>query len=179
MTYTIAYYDEVKISSEGVVYGSTATSIPLLTKEGYSFSGWYTYGGQLYDLSKTPTSDVDLYARWSIQSYSIIYLNEDGSVYQQMTYTFGSDLSTHEHPGGPLKTHYDFAEWIGIIPSSMPSENIILTPTYTKRIGVIYVVITITIVYEDGSEDIITIEVPEDEVDDIIEQYGEGNVSTN
>jgi hypothetical protein len=96
-----------------------------------------------------------------------------------MTYTFGTDLSTHEHTSAPLKTHYDFAGWIGIIPSSMPSENIILTPTYTKRIGVIYVVITITIVYEDGSEDIITIEVPEDEVDDIIEQYGEGNVSTN
>jgi uncharacterized repeat protein (TIGR02543 family) len=177
-TYTIAYYDEVKINSEDIVYGTTASSTPVLTKQGYTFSGWYTYGGQLYDFSKTPTSDVELYARWSIQSYSIIYLNEDGSVYQQMTYTFGTDLSGHAHPDGPLKTYYDFSGWSGVIPSAMPSENIILTPEYIKRIGVIYVVITITIVYEDGSEDIKTIEVPQDEVDDIIEQYGEENVST-
>jgi hypothetical protein len=96
-----------------------------------------------------------------------------------MTYTFGTDLSGHAHPDGPSKTHYDFSEWIGIIPSSMPSENIILTPKYTKRIGIIYVVITITIVYEDGSEDVLTIEVPQDEVEGIIEQYGEGNVTTH
>jgi hypothetical protein len=41
------------------------------------------------------------------------------------------------------------------------------------------VVITITIVYEDGSEDVLTIEVPQDEVEGIIEQYGEGNVTTH
>jgi hypothetical protein len=53
----------------------------------------------------------------------------------------------------------------------MPAQNIVITPEYTKRVGVIYVTITITIIYEDGTEDIITIEVPEDEVEDIIAQY--------
>jgi hypothetical protein len=179
MTYTINYYDDVLISSESVVYGSTATSTPLLSKDGYEFSGWYTYGGQLYDLSRTPTGSVDIYAQWSVKSYSIIYLNHDGSVYQQYTYTYGASLSSHIHPAGPSRDYYDFAGWIGTIPSTMPSQNIIITPEYSKRVGTIYVTLTITIIYEDGSEEVIVIEVPQDEVDDIIAQYGEGSVTTN
>jgi uncharacterized repeat protein (TIGR02543 family) len=178
-TYTINYYNDVLLSSENVVYGNTVTSTPLLSKEGYEFSGWYTYGGQLYDLSKTPTGDVDIYARWSVKSYSIIYMNHDGSVYEEYTYAYDADLSLHSHPAGPSRDYYDFAGWIGTIPSTMPSQNIIITPEYSKRVGTIYVTLTITIVYEDGSEEIIVIEVPQDEVDDIIAQYGEGSVTTN
>jgi uncharacterized repeat protein (TIGR02543 family) len=170
-TYTINYYNEVLLSSESVVYGDTALLSPVISKEGYTFSGWYTYGGLLYDLSKTPTADVDLYARWSVNSYTIIYMNHDGSVYQQYTYTYDSDLSLHTHPTGPDREYYDFAGWIGLLPGTMPASNIVITPEYAKRIGVIYVTITITIVYEDGTEDVITIEVPQDEVDDIIAQY--------
>jgi len=171
ITYTIQYYDDVKLHTESVVYGSIASETPVLNKEGYAFSGWYTYGGQLYDLSKTPTTDIDLYARWSIMSYSIIYLNEDGSIYQQLTYTFGADLSLHLSPSGPIKDYYDFVGWSKPIPASMPSEDIILHPEYTKRIGVIYVVITITIIYEDGSEEILTIEVPQEDVEEIMNEY--------
>lgn len=170
-SYTIHYYNEVLLSNESIVYGDIASSTPILSKEGYSFSGWYTYGDQLYDLSKTPIADVDLYARWSVNSYTIIYMNHDGTVHEDYTYAYGSDLSLHQHPTSPIRAYYDFVKWIGLLPDSMPAQNIVITPEYTKRVGVIYVTITITIIYEDGTEDIITIEVPEDEVEDIIAQY--------
>jgi uncharacterized repeat protein (TIGR02543 family) len=172
-TYTVKYYDEVLLSSESISYGELLTNSPLLTKEGYEFSGWYTYGGLKYDFTKTLTGNIELYARWSIKSYSMIYLNHDGSVYHQYTYQYGADLSSHQHPTDPSREHYDFAGWIGTIPSTMPAENIIITPEYTKRVGTIYVTITITIVYEDGSEDVIIIEVPQEDVEDIISQYGD------
>jgi len=179
VTYTINYYNETLISSESVIYGNTASLTPVLSREGYTFNGWHTYGGLLYDLSKTPTADVDLYAQWSVNSYSIIYMNHDGSVYEQYTYAYGADLASHVHPAGPSREYYDFAGWVGTVPSTMPNSNIVITSEYTKRVGIIYVTITITIVYEDGSEEVIVIEVPQDEVDDIIAQYGEGSVVTN
>jgi uncharacterized repeat protein (TIGR02543 family) len=171
--YTVNYYDEALVGTESVKYGNLLLNAPTLTKAGSEFIGWYTYGGVKYDFSKTPTSDLELYARWSTKAYSIIYMNHDGSVYEEFTYEYGSDLISHEHPAGPLKDYYDFAGWNGTVPSTMPANNIVITPEYTKRIGMVYVTITITTVYEDGSEEVVVIEVPEDQVDEIIDQYGD------
>jgi thermitase len=176
--YTINYYNEVLVGSESVKYGNLLINAPALTKAGSEFIGWYTYGGVKYDFSKTPTSDLELYARWSTKSYSIIYMNHDGSVYEEFTYEYGSDLISHEHPAGPSKDYYDFADWKGTVPLTMPANNIVITPEYTKRIGMVYVTITITTVYEDGSEEVVVIEVPEDQVDKIIAQYG-GSATIN
>lgn len=159
---------------ESVTYGSLATA-PEVTKEGYSFSGWYTYNNEFYDLSNTPVDDVDLYSRWSVNSYSIIYLDYDGSVYAEYTVEYGAS-TFHDIPDNPVKEYYDFSAWQGYIPDIMPANNITLKAVYSKRIGVIYVTIQITIVYEDGSEETITIEVPQDQVEDIIAQYGNGIV---
>ena len=44
------------------------------TRSGYAFAGWYTssYGGELFDFTVLPTSDITLYARWN-SSYSNAY----------------------------------------------------------------------------------------------------------
>jgi uncharacterized repeat protein (TIGR02543 family) len=175
--YTVNYYnDGAIIGSETINYGELLTSQPLMVKEGYEFTGWYTNSNVLFDTTKTPTGTIDLHARWSVKSYSIIYMNHDGSIYEQYTYSYDANLASHLHPAGPLKDYYDFSGWNGTIPSMMPAENIVITPEYTKRVGTIYVTITITIVYEDGSEEVTIIEVPQEDVEDIISQYGDSAI---
>jgi uncharacterized repeat protein (TIGR02543 family) len=172
-TYTVNFYDAFDpytiVSSVDVVYGDSIPA-PVLTRTGYTFAGWYTYDEELYNVNTTPTSDLDLYAVWTAIIYTITYLDADGNVYVEYEYTYGEDVHI-SHPDGPIREYYDFVGWVGTLPDTMPSENIVITPEYAKRVGVIYVTITITIVYEDGTEEIITIEVPQDEVENIIAQY--------
>jgi len=175
VTYTLNFYNEGElVATEHIVYGSLATA-PIVTRSGYTFTGWYTYRNDLYNFSVTPTEDLDLHSRWSVNSYSIIYLDGNGNVHSQYTYQYGATID-HDIPEGPIKDYYDFVGWIGIIPDTMPANNITLTPEYAKRIGIVYVTIVITIVYEDGTENVISIEVPQDQVDAIIAEYGNGVV---
>lgn len=171
--YVVNFYNgDTLVFTESVTYGSLITA-PELTREGYSFSGWYTYTNELYDLNSTPVDDINLYARWTVNIYSVVYQDKDGNVVEQFNFEYGAD-TTHTAPEGPAKEYYDFIGWIGVIPNTMPAGNIIITPAYAKRIGVVYVTLQITIVYEDGTEEVITIEVPQNQVDDIIAQYGNG-----
>jgi uncharacterized repeat protein (TIGR02543 family) len=52
-----------------VLEGGTVPSLPVPTREGYDFSGWYTQisGGDRFTTSTTVTSSVTLYARWNIK----------------------------------------------------------------------------------------------------------------
>jgi uncharacterized repeat protein (TIGR02543 family) len=174
VTYTVSYYNDSFISSESVVYGDLLVNQPTVEKQGHDFAGWYL-NDVLYDNTSSPTSDIQLYARWTTRSYSIIYLDHNGDVHAEYTYAYGSVID-HEEPIGPNKEYYDFSGWTGTLPATMPDRNIVITPAYAKRIGVVYVTLIITVVYDDGSENVITIEVPQDEVDDIIAEYGNGTV---
>lgn len=68
-------------NSKVVTYNSTYGTLPTPTRAGYTFNGWYTYptGGTRILSTSTflMTSDITLYAQWTIQSGTLIFVDAD------------------------------------------------------------------------------------------------------
>ena len=60
-------------------YKSAQIPSKVPTKAHYTFAGWYTSDGKLYDWSKPVTSDVTLYAHWKADglTYTVKYVDAD------------------------------------------------------------------------------------------------------
>ena len=62
-----------------VTYGGIYGALPVPTRDGYTFNGWYTekVGGTLVEAHHTmnASNDHTLYARWSIKAYSVNWSN--------------------------------------------------------------------------------------------------------
>ena len=102
-------------------YNVESQTIPLLdpTKTGYRFDGWYTddtYSTKVTEIAAGSTDDVTLYAKWTINQYTITWVTNDGN---DLTgeYTTTADYGTViELPNTPTKdqtvsTTYTFAGW--------------------------------------------------------------------
>ncbi|MBQ7637618.1 MAG: InlB B-repeat-containing protein, partial [Clostridia bacterium] len=78
------YYDVnggSAVTSPVSVEEGSSTVLPATSREGYTFTGWYngdTYVGKDGN-SFTPTSNVTLTAHWQINTYTVTWLNEDGT----------------------------------------------------------------------------------------------------
>ncbi|WP_171014888.1 InlB B-repeat-containing protein [Culicoidibacter larvae] len=97
-------------ASEQVVYDSTATKPADAAKTGYTFTGWYDAdtGGNKWDFvnNKMPAADVQLFAQFTINSYTMT-LQADG---QTTTQTVVYDSLAIE-PSIPSKPGYAFDGW--------------------------------------------------------------------
>lgn len=82
----------------GKAYGTLCTNgqLPVPTRTGYSFAGWYTkrIGGTKVTASTivTETSNHTLYAHWTAKTYTVTFNSNGGTVAipKSMTVTFGS-----------------------------------------------------------------------------------------
>lgn len=82
----------------GKAYGTLCTNgqLPVPTRTGYSFAGWYTKrtGGTKVTASTivTETSNHTLYAHWTAKTYTVTFNSNGGTVAipKSMTVTFGS-----------------------------------------------------------------------------------------
>ncbi|XMB72289.1 InlB B-repeat-containing protein [Mycoplasmatota bacterium WC30] len=124
--------------------GSTVTSITQEaesvvleptnpTKSGYTFSGWYS-DAELsieYTITTMPTEDITLYAKWTINQYSVIYKDYDDTVLQSASYDYEADLSGVTPPTDPSRIAYTFSGWDNSIPATMPANDVVITATYT------------------------------------------------
>ncbi len=103
----------------------------ILEKEGYTFDGWY-----LEDTFVTPfdfeddtiTSDITLYAKWSLNQYTITFDSNGGSAISPITDDFGATITP---PADPTKDGYTFDDWYldaglttPVVDYTMPSEDI-------------------------------------------------------
>ena len=65
------------------------------TKKGYRFEGWYTddkFENKITHIEKGSYGDLNLYARFTKESYSIIYHLEDGTTTNPVSYTIDDSL---------------------------------------------------------------------------------------
>ena len=118
----------VKVFYTGIT-NSTSAQIPLAAKAGYTFNGWYTAasnGSQVIDASGnvkasisnytdsngnfTFTSNQTLYAQYSLDTYTLSYNLNGGSVstVNPTSYNVTSSLITLNNP---TKSGYTFAGW--------------------------------------------------------------------
>ncbi len=131
--YTISFdTDGVSVVADITQDFGTAVTVPTdPTKEGYTFDGWYTEIelANLYTFTTMPSEDVTLYAKWTVNHYTISFDTVGGSVIDDITQDFGTAVNA---PVNPTKEGYLFNGWVEQIPATMPSENMTITALWIK-----------------------------------------------
>lgn len=119
---------------EPMVYppGVTITSPTTPTKTGNTFSGWYTdldYTS-LYTFSTMPSSNLTLYAKWVVNTYTITFEVNGGSTVEPISDLFGSIVN---EPSMPVLSGHIFKGWFTdtslttpYLFSTIPETNITL-----------------------------------------------------
>lgn len=117
------------IPNETYYYGDSLI-LPTAIKPGYSFAGWFT------DLNLTqpapemmPAQDITLFAKWTINQYTITFETNGGTEIEAITGNFGDPITA---PNNPTKEGHTFQGWyedVGLtIPATLfdriPSQNI-------------------------------------------------------
>ena len=109
------------IYGEGVVLPSASD----MTKEGYTFGGWYISGdfsgSPVTNIGSTDRGNKTYYAKWNVNQYTISFDTSGGSAVSSITQDFGS---TVVKPLDPTKEGYTFTGWEPEIPDTIPSSNI-------------------------------------------------------
>ncbi len=110
--YTVTYNaNGGNVTSVSAEYKGTALSLPLPTRDGYAFDGWYTAatgGTKIGDAfaSYTPTTDITLYAQWKAPA-TVTYNSNGGSCATISETYLGTALTLPT----PTRTGYKFIGW--------------------------------------------------------------------
>ena len=111
-TYKVTLYivsgktsNEVEVES-----GKKMTKPVTPTREGYNFKGWYTDDTYTvkYDFNKPVTSNLELYAKWELATYTIKYESNGGTKVNSTKVLYDQGI---EKPNDPTKSGYYFAGW--------------------------------------------------------------------
>ncbi|MBK7452260.1 MAG: InlB B-repeat-containing protein [Anaerolineales bacterium] len=120
----------------------TALTLNTFTRTGYTFAGWNTLAngtganytdGAIYSFA----ADITLYAKWTVNSYTITFNSNGGSAVAAITQPFGSAVSA---PTAPTKTGNTFGGWYSDAGlntaytfTTMPAANITLYAKWTAN----------------------------------------------
>ena len=115
---------------ENVLNGQKATKPTNPTKTGYTFDGWYKEETctNPYDFATSVQNALTLYAKWTINQYTITFKPENGDKDTTITQDYGTPVTA---PANPTRTGYTFAGWNREIPATMPAENMTVTARWT------------------------------------------------
>ena len=146
--YNIIYNDQGNVDFSGSheegyptkhTYG-TATTLKDATKTGYTFGDWYTNsactGDPITQLGATDyTSDITLYAKWTINSYSTRWKLAGGQLNGNsddivQDYEFGQAITA---PTGIERVGFNFIGWEPTVPTTMPAENLEFTAQWEEK----------------------------------------------
>ena len=119
----------------GQVYGT----LPVPTKSGYTFVGWFTDrtgGTQVTASSIMPSSNITLYARYT-QAYTYQFLNYDGSVVASGSLSAGQPIpAPQQTPQKPADSqyYYVFTGWAGYTANmAMPQNSVQFTAQFEAK----------------------------------------------
>ncbi len=98
-------------STRYVPYNDPIGTLPTITRQHYTFDGWFTQNGQTpITSSYVVSSDVNLYAHFTPDSYTITYDNA-GGIPANYTDTKSFNERLESLPQAPTKAHYTFGGW--------------------------------------------------------------------
>ncbi len=102
-TFTIQFvdWDGTILKSETLEYGSTITAPANPTREGYTFTGWDKSFSIAY-------ADLTITARYSMNSYTVQFVDWDGRVLKTQTVAYGGSATA---PSNPYRSGYTFTGW--------------------------------------------------------------------
>ena len=122
-TYTVRFldWDNSVISTQTVTRGGSATAPPNPTRDGYVFTGW--------DKSFTNiTANTDIHAQYTIKTYTVRFLDWNGTVLDTQTINHGSNATP---PPNPTRDGYTFSGWSGNYTNV--TANVDIIAQYTKN----------------------------------------------
>lgn len=98
------------VDSQSVKYNEMANKPAVPTKTGHMFVGWYSDKDMTspYDFNTLITEDMVLYAKWSVNSYTVNFESNGGTTVDSQTVEYNEVLSK---PVVPTKAGYTFAGW--------------------------------------------------------------------
>jgi uncharacterized repeat protein (TIGR02543 family) len=110
--YTVSFNSNggTAVSSQVIAHGSTATQPTPPTKTGNTFGGWYSDVGltSAFNFSTPITADITLFAKWTLNTYTVTFNSNGGSAVSSQFISHGS---TATQPPAPTKTGNGFAGW--------------------------------------------------------------------
>ncbi|MBR2833510.1 MAG: InlB B-repeat-containing protein [Bacilli bacterium] len=139
-TYTITFDTDGGSSINSITQqaGTEITEPTSPTKAGYTFAGWYEdlEFKNKFAFTIMPNENKTLYAKWTVNTYTITFNTNGGSNINSITALYNSEITK---PNDPLKENYKFAGWYEdkeftklFTFTTMPSESITL---YAKWIS--------------------------------------------
>ena len=133
LTYSVTLHENGGTLSSGNVtsynYGEGAT-LPTagdMTREGYTFAGWYDNealtGTPVMTISNTEMGNKEYWAQWEINQYTVTVKPENGEADITITQDYGTPITA------PTLTRegYQFNGWDKAFPTTMPAENLTIT----------------------------------------------------
>ena len=129
-TYTVTFVTNggTEIPSQTVNEGDKVSKPTDPTREYHTFEGWYSDSDltQEYDFNTPVTSDISIYAKWEIVTFTVTFHSNGGSSVESQTVNAGQTLM---QPIEPEKTGYDFAGWYS--DSGLTEIFMFTTPVYS------------------------------------------------
>ena len=89
-----------------IAEGATVTEPSAPSKTGYTFDGWYEqsdFSETAWDFAtdKMPAKDVTLYAKWTVNSYTVTFDSKGGDAVPSATVTYGNTVAKPSDPENP------------------------------------------------------------------------------
>lgn len=111
------------ISGQTKDYGSKIDKPADPSEAGYTFVGWYKEDActNAWNFaSDEVTGATTLYAKWTVNSYTITFDTDGGSAVASITQDYSSTVTP---PANPTRTGYTFAGWLPEVPTTMPIDG--------------------------------------------------------
>ena len=137
--YTISFEENggSAVSDLNGDYGTSVNAPIIPTLTGNTFNGWYSNIAltNAYVFTTMPAENITVYAKWTINQYTMSFEENGGSHVSNMLVDFGTNLNA---PLAPTLTGYTFSGWysdialtIQYVFTTMPSSNIRLYAKWT------------------------------------------------
>jgi len=98
------------VTTQGIIPGNTATRPTNPTRSGHVFDNWYSDSEltTVYDFSIPVTSNISIYAKWIIQTYTVTFVSNGGTAVDTQIINHG-DMITR--PTNLSRSGYVFDYW--------------------------------------------------------------------
>ena len=133
-SYTVTFNPNggsVSPTSRTVVGGAVVGELPIPTRVGYSFAGWWTAassGTQVSEKTKV-VSSATYYAHWSVIQYVVTFDANGGTGGKTITLNYGAKLTAPT----VTRTGYTFAGWSPAVPATVTANNTTYTAQWKKN----------------------------------------------